>query len=212
MNSDPTKASYWEVSIANRHWSCTHPNIHVKYMNMVGAMHAGHLRRNPLEIDVIHFSLLIGYVQNTLTEAILLSSSISTHNKAPLVKAWGKLLWIQMDLFTKWHVKDGKEYDQLTTRATKLDPATDLNSMKDDNGNEVKCPFSNVAKLEQVETNGILKRGYMYENSGVRTRNNIPGGGIGSIESIAEPLSLGCPVGTQIPGSPQISIASSRSK
>lgn len=179
---------------------------------MVGAMHAGHLRRSPLEIDVIHFSLLIGYVQNTLTEAILLSPSISTHNKAPLVKAWGKLLWIQMDLFTKWHVKDGKEYDQLTTRATKLDPTTDFSSMKDDDGNEVKCPFSNLAKQEQVEVNGVSKRGYVYENPKMRARNNIPGGGIGSIQSIAEPLSMGCPAGMKTPTSPPPSIASNRSK
>ncbi|KAJ4288056.1 hypothetical protein N0V90_012073 [Kalmusia sp. IMI 367209] len=141
MNSDPTTSSYWE------------------YMNMVGAMHAGHHRRNPLEIDVIHFSLLIGYVQNTLTEAIILSPTIPAQYKAPLVKAWGKLLWIQMDLFTKWHVKDGKEYDQLTTRATKLDASTDFGGMKDDEGQPVRCPFSSVARLEPVEVKGQLKPG-----------------------------------------------------
>lgn len=158
-------------------------------MNMVGAMHAGHHRRNPLNVDVIHFSLLIGYVQNVITEAIILSTRIADHNKVPLVKAWGKLLWIQMDLFTKWHVKDGDQYDMLSTRATKLDINTDLSGMKDENGKEVKCPFSSMAKVENVKVNGALSPGYVYQNADSMNRENIPGGGIGSIQSITQPLS-----------------------
>ena len=179
-------------------------------MNMVGAMHAGHHRRNPLEVDVIHFSALIGYVQNILTEAIILSPAIPSYNKAPLVKAWGKLLWIQNDLFTKWHVSDGKQYDQLSERATKLYPTTTFDVMRDGDGNEAKCPFSSVTRLEPVEVNGEIKKGYVYQNATTLVKENIPGGGIGSIQSIAAPLSAVTPIVEAPRTTPTASLASSR--
>lgn len=156
---------------------------------MVGAMHAGHHRRKPLEIDVIHFSLLIGYVQNTLNEAIITSETIPNRQKAALVKAWGKLLWIQMDLFTKWHVKDGEEYDQLSARATKLEASTDFKDLKDKEVQGVRCPFSSMANVETVEVKGQLKPGYVYQTVQTLTKEDLPGGGIGSIQSISQPFS-----------------------
>lgn len=163
MNSDPTTSSYWE------------------YMNMVGAMHTGHFRCQALEIDTIHLNLLMGYVQNTLSEAIITSETIPMNKKAPLVKAWNKLLWIQTDLMAKWHSKDGEQYDQLSTRATRLDAATDFRqSMLDGDGEKVQCPFSKYSKTETIEQNGSTKTGYVYAR-----KASVVGIRIGSIESIA---------------------------
>ena len=89
-----------------------------------------------------------------------------------------------MDLFTKWHVKDGEGYDQLSARATKLNPMTDFSGMKDDDGDSIQCPFSSMAKLEKVEKYGDFKEGYVHELAPITM--SVPGGGIGSIESIAQ--------------------------
>jgi hypothetical protein len=158
-------------------------------MNMVDAMHAGHHRIKSLKIDTIHFSVLIGYVQNTLSQAIIVSSIIPMHHKAPLVKAWNKLLWIQMDLFTKWHVKDGAGYDRMSSKATNLDPSTNhFAGMEDDNSKKAKCPFEELSRLDKVEKELGISEGYVYwELQSMAIK--VPGGGIGSIESIAGPLS-----------------------
>jgi hypothetical protein len=146
-------------------------------------MHAGHHRRVPLHVDVIHFSLLLGHLQSILNDAIIMSSTLSPPQKAPLVKAWGKLFWIQSDLFTKWHVRDGDDYDQTSVRATKLDVDTSFAGMWDDEGKAVHCPFSAVAKLEP---NPSGTQGYVYKsNAGNRlsyTRERI-----GSINMISLP-------------------------
>ncbi|KAF1952768.1 hypothetical protein CC80DRAFT_478831 [Byssothecium circinans] len=179
LNSDPSTPQYWE------------------YMNMVGAMHNGHHRRAPLHIDVIHFAMLLGYLQNTLNDAIINSMEVPLEEKAPLVKSWGKLFWIQNDLFTKWHVSDGGQYDQQSTKATKLSKEPILSCMKDERGNVVQCPFSGMAKIKEVDVGEGKKLAYSYttdEPTGL-DRNSESGSlksptdpnmvGIGSIQSIA---------------------------
>lgn len=128
-------------------------------------MHAGHNRRIPLHVDVIHFTLLLGHLLNVLNEAIITSTTLPTQHKAPLVQAWSKLFWIQNDLFAKWHIRDGDQYDQLSSEATKLNVDTSFSSMKDDEGRAVQCPFSSRSKVEEKEKNGQMKQGYVYRTS-----------------------------------------------
>jgi hypothetical protein len=140
-------------------------------MNMVGAMHAGHARRLPLHVDVIHFSVLLGYVQTVLNDAIISSPTLPTPQKAPLVKAWGKLFWIQSDLFTKWHVRDGDGYDLMSARATTLDEGTRLEGgMRDERGGSVECPFREMARLD---TPHGKKEGYAYMSAAASTASTV---------------------------------------
>lgn len=120
-----------------------------------------------------------------MNEAIITSATLPTQHKAPLVKAWSKLFWIQNDLFAKWHIRDGDQYDQTSTQATKLDVDTDFGGMTDDEGRPVQCPFSSMAKVEKIENNGQLKQGYVYKSSS-RRYSGVKGG-IGSIDSISTP-------------------------
>lgn len=148
-------------------------------------MHNGHIRRQPLHIDVIHFSLMIGHVQNTLNDQIITSPTIATSQKAPLVKAWAKLLWIQNDLFTKWHVKDGHEYEgQMTDLSPESMKLTEAD-MKDEDGNKMLCPFSSMVNSSRASSmtsrsSRSIKSGYIYK-----------GYGIGSINSIVDPMAVG---------------------
>ncbi|KKY19530.1 hypothetical protein UCRPC4_g04513 [Phaeomoniella chlamydospora] len=92
LNSDPSKMEYWE------------------YLDKVGLMHVGLGRRNPLHVDYVFLGACLGYIQDSMFEAILSHPHLPMANKIAIVKALGKIIWIQNDLFAKWHCTDGKEY------------------------------------------------------------------------------------------------------
>ncbi|KAK3985681.1 Protoglobin-domain-containing protein [Cladorrhinum sp. PSN332] len=90
--SDPTQMEFWE------------------YLDKVGMMHTGIGRTHPLHIEYIHIGAGLAVIQDVLTEAILSHPRLHLQRKMAIVKALGKVIWIQNDLFTKWYVHDGEEY------------------------------------------------------------------------------------------------------
>jgi hypothetical protein len=72
-------------------------------------MHVGLGRTHPLHIEYIHIGVCLGFIQDIMTEAILSHPRLHLNNKIALVKALGKVIWIQNDLFAKWHIRDGVE-------------------------------------------------------------------------------------------------------
>lgn len=73
-------------------------------------MHTGIGRTHPLHIEYIHIGAGLAVIQDVLTEAILSHPRLHLQRKIAIVKALGKVIWIQNDLFTKWYVHDGEEY------------------------------------------------------------------------------------------------------
>ncbi|KAJ9631968.1 hypothetical protein H2203_000369 [Taxawa tesnikishii (nom. ined.)] len=92
LNSDPSRMEYWE------------------YLDKVGLMHIGRGRRNPLHVDYVFLGVCLGYIQDSLFEAILSHPKLTIQRKIAIVKALGKVIWIQNDLFAKYHSSDGQEY------------------------------------------------------------------------------------------------------
>ncbi|KAK4211081.1 Protoglobin-domain-containing protein [Rhypophila decipiens] len=90
--SDPTRMEFWE------------------YLDKVGMMHTGIGRTHPLHIEYIHIGAGLAVIQDILTEAILSHPRLHMQRKIAIVKALGKVIWIQNDLFTKWYVHDGEEF------------------------------------------------------------------------------------------------------
>jgi hypothetical protein len=90
--SDPREAEFWE------------------YLDKVGMMHVGLGRTHPLHVEYIHVGLALAVVQDVLTEAILSHPRLGMERKVGIVKALGKVIWIQNDLFAKWYVSDGEEF------------------------------------------------------------------------------------------------------
>lgn len=112
-----------------------------EYMDKVGMMHVGQGRKHPLHIEYVHMGVLLGFVQDVMVEAILSHPRLTLQLKIRVVKAIGKVLWIQngkfpvpikgltrglangydaalLDLFAKWYVRDGEEF--LTGAGDKL--------------------------------------------------------------------------------------------
>ncbi|KAK3366869.1 Protoglobin-domain-containing protein [Lasiosphaeria ovina] len=90
--TDPTQMEFWE------------------YLDKVGMMHTGIGRTYPLHIEYMHIGAGLAVIQDVLTEAILSHPRLHLARKIALVKALGKVIWIQNDLFTKWYVHDGEEF------------------------------------------------------------------------------------------------------
>ncbi|KAF9530572.1 Protoglobin-domain-containing protein, partial [Crepidotus variabilis] len=92
VTGDSTQPEFWE------------------YLDKVGMMHTGMGRRHPLHVDYIHMNALLGYVNDIIVTAVLENEGLDLPTKTAVVRALGKVLWIQNDLFAKWYVTDGAEY------------------------------------------------------------------------------------------------------
>lgn len=90
--SDPSRMEFWE------------------YLDKVGMMHVGLGRAHPLHVEYVHLGVCLAFIQDIMTEAILSHPRMTMQNKIALVKALGKVIWIQNDLMAKWQVRDGAEF------------------------------------------------------------------------------------------------------
>lgn len=73
-------------------------------------MHCGRGRMNPLNIEYMHLGACLGYIQDIFTEALMSHPRLSLQRKVSLIRAIGKIIWIQNDLFARWFVRDGEEF------------------------------------------------------------------------------------------------------
>jgi len=92
--SDPSRMEFWE------------------YLDKVGMMHVGRGRTHPLHVEYVHIGVTLSFIQDVLTEALLSHPRLRMDRKIALVKALGKVIWIQNDLFAKWYVRDGDEFEE----------------------------------------------------------------------------------------------------
>jgi hypothetical protein len=88
LNQDPSKMEFWE------------------YLDKVGEMHVGSGRRNPLHVDYMFLGICMGYIQDAFTEAILTNTTVELRLRISIVRALGKLCWIQNDLLARWHINE----------------------------------------------------------------------------------------------------------
>lgn len=124
------------------------------YLDKVGMMHVGRGREHPLHIEYVHIGACLSFIQDTLTEALLSHPRLRMEKKVALVKALGKVIWIQNDLFAKWYVRDGDEFAD-EAEAPEIEGEgylfgkrilDDIEEGETDLGAESACPFSGLAK------------------------------------------------------------------
>ncbi|KAK6528096.1 hypothetical protein TWF281_009350 [Arthrobotrys megalospora] len=150
LNSDCTRMEYWE------------------YLDKVGLMHVGKGRKNPLHVEYIFLGACLGFIQDAMFEAILSHPRLELYRKIALIKALGKVIWIQNDLMERWHNSDALEFleeepidsdeslkegylhgkqmlgddDASTVLGRPIEEATHLM----DGMNMGRCPFSGMAR------------------------------------------------------------------
>jgi hypothetical protein len=126
-------------------------------------MHVGLGRTHPLHIEYIHLGACLSFIQDIMTEAILSHPKLPLSRKISLVKALGKIIWIQNDLMAKWHIREGVDEfavddddieveDEGYLHGKKIvndsdyeepDPGTPI---VNENGKAGTCPFSGLGK------------------------------------------------------------------
>ncbi|KAJ5818441.1 hypothetical protein N7474_004032 [Penicillium riverlandense] len=155
---DPTKMDFW------------------RYIGKVGMMHSGQLRMDPLSVEYIHIGACIGYIQDVMIEAIMSLPQLSLRRKIALLRALTKVLWIQNDMFARWHVKDGDEFaDEISLMSMedgekRMFGSSDASVSQDDDKSSLRstnstlhssksradpsgvCPFANLGKASSTET------------------------------------------------------------
>lgn len=132
-------------------------------------MHVGRGRKHPLHIEYVHIGACLAFIQDTLTEALLSHPRIKMDRKVALVKALGKVIWIQNDLFAKWYVRDGDEFaDEMEQHEYEKEGYLDGRKVLDDIDEVEKeedgdatpksprspsvCPFSSIPIRQKKET------------------------------------------------------------
>ncbi|PHH50689.1 hypothetical protein CFIMG_003233RAa2 [Ceratocystis fimbriata CBS 114723] len=90
--SDPSQMEFWE------------------YLDKVAMMHVGLGRAHPLHVEYIHLGATLAFINDIMTEAILSHPRLHIQRKMALIKALGKVIWIQNDLFAKWQVREADEF------------------------------------------------------------------------------------------------------
>lgn len=115
-------------------------------------------RKHPLHIEYIHIGVCLGFIQDVIFEAILSHPRLRIEQKTVIIKALGKVLWIQNDLFAKWYVRDGDEFlkdmpeveveqEGLLHGKRFIDPAEVVEEDEDDTETEAAgCPFASMMK------------------------------------------------------------------
>ena len=103
--SDPTKMEFWEYLDKVGYVRESVYGIFAYKVHRM--MHVGLGRTHPLHIEYIHLGACLSFIQDIMTEAILSHPKLPLPRKISLVKALGKIIWIQNDLMAKWHIREG---------------------------------------------------------------------------------------------------------
>ena len=105
-------------------------------------MHCGKGRRQALHVGYVHLGACLGLIHNLLVETVLTHEEIEASRRNAMVKAINKVIWIQNDLFAKWHVSDGASY---------LEPIlNDIGPEFDDSGSPMTRVNSNESNARSL--------------------------------------------------------------
>lgn len=65
-------------------------------MSLISCL-TGSAKKPALRVELIHISLLLGYVEDILLNAVISHPDLDNGTKAGVLKAFNKILWIQND-------------------------------------------------------------------------------------------------------------------
>jgi hypothetical protein len=72
----------------------------VYYLDMVGKMHTPRAGSDQLDVPLVQMNALLGFVADALT-ATILGLGLERESEVAMLRAFGKLLWIQNDLINR---------------------------------------------------------------------------------------------------------------
>lgn len=119
-------------------------------------MHTGRGREHPLHVEYVHIGACLAFIQDTLTEALLSHPRLRMDKKIALVRAIGKVIWVQNDLFAKWYVRDGDEFaDEMEKQEVEaegfLHGKKILDDIEEGLPSSPTCPFSGLSAAAKAD-------------------------------------------------------------
>lgn len=78
----------------------------VSYLDRVGKMHTPNLGSQELDVPLVQMNALLGFVADALTNVIM-GLGLERQSEIAMVRAFGKLLWLQNDLINR-HYQEAK--------------------------------------------------------------------------------------------------------
>jgi hypothetical protein len=87
----------------------------VSYLDRVGKMHTPKLGSKELDVPLVQMNALMGFVADALTNTIM-SLNLNRQTEIAMVRAFGKLLWLQNDLINR-HYQEASAQDALVADA-----------------------------------------------------------------------------------------------
>lgn len=99
--------------LSNQDWS---PQSRFwEYLDNVGVVHTGRkhtAKKNTLRVEYVHIALLLGWLQDALVGVVMSvkedegDGGWTTERKIEVLRALGKFLWVQNDLFARHYCED----------------------------------------------------------------------------------------------------------
>jgi len=153
-----------------------------EYLDKVGMMHVGQGRFHPLHVEYVHIGVTLSFIQDVFTEAVLSHPRLKMERKIALVRALSKVIWIQNDLFAKWYVRDGDEFEE-ERLVPEIEPEGYLHGKKilqdrSESGSDIEesataagsCPFKSLSTQENGDADTVrssIKKMSLNEKNGV---------------------------------------------
>ncbi|KAE8136506.1 Protoglobin-domain-containing protein [Aspergillus pseudotamarii] len=145
--TDPTKPEFYE------------------YLNTVGRMHTGKDRMLAFNVEYIHIGACLGFIQDIIIDGIFSHPQLTLTFKIALVRALSKVIWIQNDLFARWRVRDGEEFedndaeafhnkDKHTEKEHHHDDAASYMTRSNTQCSEAPSMFSETRSVDTFATQG----------------------------------------------------------
>lgn len=126
-----------------------------EYLDRVGTKHARSSRAS-VHVPLIHLGASLGFLHSQLNEAILTHARLKSERKVALVKAIGKVIWIQNDLFARWQTYDEKKRSMERPRKVEIEGylhgievLTDEKKplmVSETSAEELSCPFERLIR------------------------------------------------------------------
>jgi hypothetical protein len=88
----------------------------IGYLDMVGKMHTSQAGSPELDVPLVQMNALLGFVADALT-ATIFSLGLERGAEARMIRAFGKLLWLQNDLITRHYQAACQEACDTTSAA-----------------------------------------------------------------------------------------------
>lgn len=112
-------------------------------------MHSNQARQIPVFVEYVFLNVCLGYIQDIALDAIMSLPDLSDRKKVNLVRALTKIIWIQNDLFARYHVTEPEKPIETVHIASDRYRQRQQSPAAKDQADEEKCHGKSSRKVNR---------------------------------------------------------------